>query len=208
MNLLYDMFATHGIILNGHFKLSKGGHSDMYINKDAIYSKPRLFQAVVDIMIGRLKAFPPGKNLHFDIVTGPAIAGAVLAAPIALKLQKSFVYPEKGFDANGTRAMIFNRGYDKVLKGKKVVIVEDVVTTGASIEKTLVAVTQCGGLVVNIVALWTRSPMDEISYKFASYEVDYYSILDKEIKVYNDPEYCPQCKLGVPLIDPKTNIIC
>lgn len=200
MNPLYDRLIIFGIVLNGHFKLCSGKHSDMYINKDAIYSKPKLFQDVVNEISVKLACRPSINNV--DVITGPAIAGAILAASVALKLGKSFVYPEKWVNA-GEPAMKFNRGYDKVLKGKNVIIVEDVVTTGASVEQTLVAVTKCGGLVMDIVTLWTRSPIAQIRSKFDSFCVTYHSLLDKEIVSYNGPDDCPQCKQGIPLTNPK-----
>jgi len=181
------LLEESGIIKTGHFKLTSGRHSNQYINKDAIYSNPKLF-GIITLKMG--DKIYPFKDL-FDVVTGPAIAGAVLAAPISLEFtNKIFVYPEKINDE-----MVFRRGYGRILKDKKVWIVEDIITTGGSIKKTISAIEKCGGKVVGISAIWDRGK----GY------IDGYTILSliNEFVPSYAPEECPDCKKGKPLQNPK-----
>ena len=141
----------------------------------------------------------------YDIITGPAIAGAILAAPIALKLNKIFVYPEKAVesrlaaDPNGgvveTKVMKFQRGYDKRLKGSRVLIIEDIITTGGSVEKTITAVKKCGGKVVGISVIWNRGRI----YFDGLLNL---SLINEFVPSYW-PDRCPNCQAGEPLQDPK-----
>ena len=86
---MYELLVKSAVIMEGHFLLTSGRHSNVYINKDRIYSKPHLFSAVINEMVEKIRQ----SQTNFDIITGPAIAGAVLAAPISLLLNKTFVYP-------------------------------------------------------------------------------------------------------------------
>lgn len=203
-----ELFEEYGVIKTGHFKLTSGKHSGQYINKDAIYCIPNLFSLVVKkIYTGILNNF---NYNSYDIITGPAIAGAVLAAPIALKLNKTFVYPEKAIesrlaaDPNGgvieTKVMKFRRGYNKKLKGSRVLIVEDIITTGNSVERTIKAVKKYGGKVVGISAIWNREGwLPEQNPDRALL----LSLIDEDVPSYW-PDDCPYCQEGrVPLQNPK-----
>lgn len=194
-----ELFEKYGVIKTGHFKLTSGKHSAQYINKDAIYSNPMLFDKVVTEMWDKIN----GYRHTFDIITGPAIAGAVLAAPISLLFydripiypeQTIFVYPEKI-----NEKMVFRRDYDKVLKHKKVWVVEDIITTGNSVEKTIMAIRDCGGSVVGISAIWNRGawkPNNLIGCQFLS-------LISEGVPSYW-PDECPYCKENrIPLQDPK-----
>lgn len=199
-------FKHYNVIKNGHFLLTSGRHSNMYVNKDTIYCIPKLFSSIINKIYTIVL-----NNFHtndFDIITGPAIAGAILAAPIALKLNKIFVYPEKAIHPEiaenpndgviDTKTMKFNRGYDKVLKGKKVIIVEDIITTGNSIQMTSDAIHICKGTVVGIVAIWNRE-----GWK-APNGIKLISLINRAISSYvAGPENCPYCQNGIPLQDPK-----
>jgi len=184
---LKELFEKYGVIKTGHFQLTSGKHSSQYINKDAIYSNPRLFKIIVARIGNEI-----GKYLDlFDIITGPAIAGAVLAAPISLQfINKVFIYPEK-IDSE----MVFRRGYDRILKDKKVWIIEDIITTGGSIEKTIIAIEKCGGKVIGISAIWDRrrSCVDGNIVL---------SLINEFVPSYY-PNECPDCKVGKPLQNPK-----
>ncbi len=173
-------------LMEGHFLLTKGSHSNKYINKDAIYSYPPAFSKVVAFMYGIARDFS-----RYDIITGPAIAGAVLAAPIALELNKIFVYPEKDKEEK----MVFRRGYDKKLKDKNVLLIEDVVTTGRSVRDTILAVDENYGTVVGVIVIWNRTnQLFDPAYT--------YSLIQEKVDNWM-PEDCPLCKKEMPLLNPK-----
>ena len=168
------LLEERGVIMKGHFRLSSGRHSDTYINKDAIYCDPELFQITTVLLAGSsyVQNGVPLKAMdtpNCDIITGPAIAGAILAAPIALRTGKQFVYPEKvvtnwvrtNHIGNGapiiTSEMQLRRVYDKVVKGKEVILIEDVITTGKSVIETCNVIGAAGGKVIEIRCIWNRS---------------------------------------------------
>lgn len=188
MRELKELFEKYGVIKIGHFKLTSGKHSNQYINKDAIYCIPDLYYLVTRKMHSNILNNVPYDS--YDVITGPAIAGSILAAPIALKSNKIFVYPEK-IDEK----MLFRRGYDKILKDKRVWIIEDIITTGRSIEKTIDAVEKCRGHVVGISAIWNRG-----QYKIAG--IPFLSLINEAVISYW-PDECPNCKAGDSLQNPK-----
>ena len=133
-------------------------------------------------------------------MTGPAIAGAVLAAPLSINMRKTFIYPEKvitNYPTN-TEIMEFRRGYDKVLDGKRVFIIEDIITTGGSVEKTNKAILDNGGIVVGVISIWNRS-----GWKLDNCEN--LTLINRPVESWN-PEECPMCNdinNQIPLRDPK-----
>ena len=195
---LVEDLEKANVIKRGHFLLTSGRHSDTYINKDSIFCNPVLFNDIINVMF--LKA----QKWDFDVITGPAIAGAVLAAPLSYYLGKIFVYPEKVltepyYQDKKNYEMKFRRGYDKVLKDKKVLIVEDIITTGGSVLKTIDSIYDCGGVPGMVLAIWNRS-----GWSNNHCEVD--SLINEKVESWDQDEHgnCPDCHNGIPLVDPKT----
>ena len=215
MNLV-DHLKKENVILEGHFKLRSGKHSNLYVNKDAIYCNPVLFPKVMTQLLDLIQE----KFDDFDIITGPAIAGAVLAAPLSLVLHKTFVYPEKVLiikdeveetwhsGVNRTKGysfiMDFKRGYDKIIKDKKILLIEDVVTTGDSLLQTKNAVEKYGGIVVGSVVIWNRTGDDNIL------NMKMHSLIKEKVESWEMRD-CPWCMDNkedkIPLTDPKTGEI-
>ena len=189
----------------GHFKLTSGNHSDTYIQKDIIHHHPNAFLSICNIISGF--AF----DFDYDVITGPAIAGAVIARVIAFQRHVPFVYPEKVIDSDKINSfdndtllmtisnqdiptkMIFRRGHDKLINGKKVLLIEDIISTGGSVEETIKAIESNNGTVAGVIVLWNRSDWCKRSIK---------SVINKPVEFWT-PEGCPLCKDGVPLMDPK-----
>lgn len=185
MNNLLTLFEKFGVINHGHFLLSSERHSDTYINKDSAYCIPNVFKEIV------INIFYEQANFRYDVITGPAIAGAVLAAPISTLTGKIFVYPEKidGF-------MKFRRGYDKVINRKRILLVEDIITTGNSVVKTIASIQICGGIPVGVISIWNRT-----GWKLPGIPV--ISLINKPVESWDKSE-CELCKKGVKLQDPKS----
>src|SRR4051812_25305223 len=122
---------TNAVINNSHIVGTSGKHMSLYINKDALYPHT---QAVSEI--GRLFALKH-KKLAIDVVAGPALGGIILSTWTAYHLSKMVkrdilgIYSEKTQE----KEQIFTRGYDALVKGKNILIVEDIVTTGGSVKK-------------------------------------------------------------------------
>jgi orotate phosphoribosyltransferase len=193
MNNIKYIFKGHPIILDGHFKLRSGLHSNTYINKDAIYCNYLVYKTI--LMKLRILIRDEFPIEAFNIITGPAIAGAILASTLSLNFKKTFIYPEK--DSNGN--MKFNRGYDKIITDKKVLIIEDIITTGKSVNSVITAIQDCGGTAIGIMSIWNRS-----NVKFT---ISNFSLITDEIPIW-DSKICPLCQKYINLTDPKTgNII-
>jgi len=192
---MIEKFKEEGIVREGHFLLTSGRHSNLYIDKDMIF-RSKLFPTVVAKM-----AYLCGKYLDLrkiDVVTGPAVAGAVLASPVSYEMRRvphggtiRFVYPEK---IDGM--MVFRRGYDKFLRGKNVLIIEDIITTGKSVAQTATAIYDCGGSVEAAACVWTRA-------NWANPYFPIISLINERVGSYH-PDDCRICKeTDIPLVNPK-----
>lgn len=146
--------SVGAVLLNDHFVLTSGKHSDGYINKDALY--PHTQQTS---QVGKLFA-EKCKDVDIDTVAGPALGGIILSQWIAYHLSQmkgkevAGVYAEKTPD----KSFVFTRGYDKYIKGKKVLVVEDLTATGGSVKKIADVVRAAGGNVVAVGVMVNRDP--------------------------------------------------
>lgn len=185
---LWDLALRKGIVMTGHFKLSSGRHSNVYFNKDALYCDPMLYAMVIRGM--EYLSSVVGKQ-NFEVVTAPAVAGIALAAPVALYFGKVFAYTEKApFE------MTFRKPYQQAIAGKRVLILEDIVTTGASVDRVMRAVKAAGGDVIDVCCIWNRGGAEWGDCPILS--------LLKEPPA-NDwtATDCPLCAAGVELTQPK-----
>lgn len=142
------------VITDDHFVYTSGKHGEIYINKDALYPHP-----VETSEIG--KAFAEKyKDMEIDIVAAPALGGIILSTWTSYHLTQMKgkeilgVYAEKGPD----KSMIFTRGYDKLIQGKQVLVIEDLATTGGSVKKVVDLVRQTGGEVAAVCVMVNRDP--------------------------------------------------
>lgn len=185
---LIKLYKDTNVILTGHFLLRSKRHSDTYINKDAIFSHPRTFHKTARaIYYEILKTCRVDGNV---VVTGPALAGAILAAPISLYLDVTFVYPEK-ID----NKMVFRRGYDQKIPGKNIILIEDIITTGGSVQLTIDEVLRLGGIPSGVFAIWNRTG-------WQPKECSVTSLINQPVESWS-PKECPLCQKKMPLQDPK-----
>lgn len=184
---LKKMLMAKNIVKEGHFRLTSGDHSDKYINKDEIHHYPNIYRAVIQEYVNYIR------NVFKDVevITGPAVAGAVIARSVADKMILPFAYPEK-IDGE----MVFRRGYENLIKDKRVVIVEDIVTTGGSVNKTIQAIRKNKGIIHGVAILWNRT-------RWHTYECDVVSLIDEICYNYKQTN-CPLCHRGLALFNPKT----
>ena len=137
-----------------HFVGVSGKHMDTYITKDALF--PHVFEVE---KVCRMFA-EKNKNFEIDVVAAPALGGIILAQGTAYALSKIkgkevlAVFTEKTPDGD----QIFTRGYDKYVKNKNVLVLEDLVTTGGSVQKVIASVKKAGGNVVAVSVMVNKSP--------------------------------------------------
>ncbi len=150
-----DILKKVGAVLtDDHFVYTSGKHGSVYINKDALY--PHTNETA---QIGKMFA-EKFKNKKIDTVVAPALGGIILSQWTAYYLSKLKgreifgVYTEKTADKN----QIFTRGYDRFVKGKNVLVIEDLTTTGGSVRKVVDSVKKAGGKVVAVCVMVNRDP--------------------------------------------------
>lgn len=200
------MLEEAGVIKKGHFKLTSGRHSDTYINKDGIYCNPELFERTAFLLE---REVGDGYNgiAAVDVITGPALAGAILAAPIALRTGKIFVYPEKVPEITWPvgvphemaypiikTTMQLRRGFPEVVKGKRVLLIEDIITTGKSVRETAECIQKAGGEIVEIRCIWNRSGVPFLGMGLSQKSnAPILSISNDPVESW-EPEECPLCR--------------
>jgi len=185
------------MLLNDHLVLTSGKHSSAYIRKDKLYPHTTVTSDVCSLIAEDMK----DKNI--DIVVGPALGGIVLSQWTAYHLTKKTgrevlsVFSEKHYDDKQIydRPQMLKRGYDQLVKGKRVLIVEDLTATGASVKKVVDKVKEAGGEVVCVYVLLNRNP-EEVNSEFMG--APFESLAVYEVEAY-EPKNCPLCKKGVPI---------
>jgi len=182
MNInVLDILKESGALLQGHFLLSSGRHSDRYCQCARLLQYPDKAAKVLSIVTQKIK------DIDFDVVVGPAMGGIVVAYEVGRQSGKPAIFTER---VNGK--MELRRGFE-IIKGQKVLIAEDVVTTGKSSLETIEALKELGAEVVGICCIVDRG----------SSTIDYpiYSCINLEIQSYDASE-CPHCKAGEAYVKP------
>lgn len=175
------IFRAAGAVLEGHFLLASGLHSAAYWEKMRVLQQPRFTEQLCR-PIARHFA-----NQGIAAVAGPTLGGAVLAYEVARQLKTKVLYAERDGDRR-----VFREG-QSVAPGERVLIVDDVLTTGGSLRQVVAAVREAGGQVVGIGVIVDRSSqLVELGYPlFACHRV--------VVPAYR-PEECPLCRAAIPLV--------
>ncbi len=183
-----DIFSRAGAYLEGHFLLSSGKHSPFYLEKFQVLQWPqeteRLCAAIAESVRG----------LDIQTVAGPTTGGIILAHEVGRQLGVRAVYAERVADGHGRE---FRRGF-QLQPGERVLVVDDIMSTGGSVQETIGAVDGCGAEVVGVGVLVDRSNGQAT---FGSLPV--IALWNVSIPAYA-PADCPQCAAGVPLVKPGT----
>ena len=180
-------YEEHGALLRGHFLLSSGLHSDAYLQSELIMQDPANAKKVISGLKDVLK------DLDFTTIVSPAIGGIRFGYELASQLNKRSLFTER---VDGV--MTFRRGFT-LQKGEKVIVAEDVVTTGKSTKECIKAIEDAGGVVVGIASI-----IDRRSGK-AGFNVQFYPLATIEVKSYSAEE-CPMCKEGLPCVKPGSRV--
>ena len=187
MSSLLTRFEETGALLNGHFELRSGLHSNQFFQCAHLLQYPRIAGEVCEALVEKIKQDLGA--LEIDTVIAPAIGGISVGHEVGRSLGIRFIFVEK--DAQGDLMM---RRF-KMEKGERFLIAEDVITRGGRVQETVDIVEQHGGLVQAIGVLVNRSGGKA---KFAAPLV---SLLEMEPVVW-EPTDCPLCKEGTPLVHP------
>jgi orotate phosphoribosyltransferase len=183
-----DIFSRAGAYLEGHFLLSSGKHSPFYLEKFQVLQWPQETERLCASIAESARA------LGVQTVAGPTTGGIILAHEVARQLGVRAVYAERVADGPGRE---FRRGF-QLQPGERVLVVDDIMSTGGSVQETIDAVRSCGAEVVGVGVLVDRSAGQ------ATFDgLPVISLWDVSIPTYA-PDACPQCARGVPLVKPGT----
>lgn len=183
-----EILRERKALLHGHFGLSSGKHSNVYM-QCALATE---YAEDAEVIANAIKAKLEENNIHPDVVVGPAMGGIIIGYELARSLKVRSIFAER---KDGE--MCLRRGF-KIEKGEKVLICEDVVTTGKSSLETAKVIEEQGGIVIGIAAIVDRSKEETPIPVYAAYKL--------EAEIY-EPEDCPLCKENVPIDKPGSRFL-
>ena len=176
-----ELLVKHGALLEGHFLLTSGLHSGQYVEKFQVLQYPK---ATEELCAGFAEKF---KDEKIDVVIGPVTGGIILAHETAKHFGTRAIFAER---ENGK--MTIKRGFE-IKPGERVLVVEDIVTTGGSVMEVIEVVKELGGVIAGVAILVDRSGGT------VDFGAPAKAMLTLNIQNYT-PEECPYCKQGLPLV--------
>lgn len=178
-----ELFNTSGALLNGHFQLTSGLHSPQYFQCARVLQYPSYSEQFAQAIIKHFK------NDHIDCVISPAIGGIIFGYEIARQLNCRNIFTERV-----NNVMTLRRGLE-LINDERVLVVEDVITTGGSVREVIDLVQGAGAAVVGVGTIVDRSGGKKL------FDYPYYSVFEMKVVTYS-PEECPLCAKGTPAIKP------
>ncbi|MCK9443667.1 MAG: orotate phosphoribosyltransferase [Tissierellaceae bacterium] len=179
--MVIDLLKETDALLHGHFLLSSGKHSDGYVQCAKLLQHPDKAAKALSAVVDKVK------DLDIDMVVGPAMGGVIVAYELGRQLGKPAIFTERE-----EGEMKLKRGFH-IENGQRVLIAEDVVTTGKSAYEAIKVVENQGGIVVGIACIADRS--------HGGIEYPLFPGTKLEIKTYEKDD-CPLCKEGLPIEKP------
>ncbi len=180
---ILDIFREYSALLEGHFILSSGLHSDRYIQCALVLQHPRVAELLCSELAAKLRRLAP------KAVAAPALGGVLVAHEVARALGTRALFTERQ-----EGVMTLRRGF-RLEPGEPTLVVEDVITTGLSTRETMKCVEDAGGRVVGVGALIDRSGGE------ADLGLPKSALVTLSVRNYK-PEDCPLCKSGIPAVKP------
>lgn len=168
-------------LLEGHFLLSSGKHSNRYCQCAKLMQYPDKTEPVINLVYEKVK------DLNIDVVVGPAMGGITAAYELGRQLKIRTIFTERE-----NNIMTLRRGFE-IKKGERILIMEDVITTGKSSMETTRVLEQLGGIVIGIGCIVDR--------RVSELELPIYSAVELDFETY-DQQNCPMCKDGTTPIKP------
>ena len=176
-----EIFVAAGAIMEGHFLLTSGLHSPMYVEKFNVLQHPESTEKLCKALAEQFM------NEKIQTVVGPMTGGILLAHEVGKALGTRAIFTER---ENGR--MTFKRGFS-LQPGERVLIVEDIVTTGGSVKEVIDVVRENGGVPVAVGMLVDRSG-GKVNFE----DVPYHALLHLDVVTY-EPKACPLCEKGTPM---------
>ena len=180
---LLDLFRRSGALLDGHFRLSSGLHSGGYLQCALVLQHPAHAEALGRAMADRTRQLRP------TVVLSPALGGVVIGHEVARALGVRAIFAER---QDGE--LTLRRGF-VLAEADRVLVVEDVLTTGGSTRETMQVASAAGARVIGVASIVDRSDGG------ARFDVPFEALLAVSLPAYQ-PQACPLCARGVSVIKP------
>ena len=196
-----ELFRASGALREGHFQLKSGRHGDAYVEKFAVLSDPAATSELCGFWAA---AHGAGGAADVDLVAGPTTGGVILAFETGRQLGVRAIFAEEVRDADGVTRREFRRGF-RIQPGERVLLVDDILTTGGSLLAMLPAVEAMGGEIVECVVLVDRSGAgtNTLTSPRSGRVYPLRSLWRLDLPTYEPgPETCPRCADGSPVDTP------
>ncbi|TAJ99456.1 MAG: orotate phosphoribosyltransferase [Chloroflexota bacterium] len=195
------LFRRSGALRDGHFLLKSGRHSDAYLEKFAVLSDPAATSELCAFWAGRHRGADGGPRV--DLVAGPTTGGVILAFETGRQLGTPAIFAEEVKAADGPARRAFRRGF-RIEPGQRVLLVDDILTTGGSLVAMLPAVEAMGGEVIECAVLVDRSGgMQTLTSPASGRVYPLRALWAMDLPTYEaGPATCPRCADGTPLHAP------
>lgn len=182
-NKTIEILTECGALLEGHFLLSSGLHSNRYCQCAKLLQHPDKAAEVLKTVADKIK------DLNIDVLVGPAMGGVIVSYELARQLNKKGIFTERK-----EGVMTLTRGFE-IKKGDRVIITEDVVTTGKSTKEVIEVLRGLGAEVIGVACIVDRRSDDSVL------DIPVYSACKLTIESFSKEE-CPMCKAGQPYVKP------
>ena len=192
------IYKDSSALLEGHFKLSSGNHSQYYLQSAKVLENPQTAKLLAEALAEQIKK----SGIQINAVCSPALGGLIAGFALATALNVRFIFAER---VDGV--MNIRRGFE-VAKGERVLMCEDIITTGGSAMEAAEVVKSLGGEIVGVAALANRGfckrENSDITTKpncKLPQDIPFFALADFTFEMY-DPKDCPLCKDGSEAIKP------
>lgn len=191
-DIIQIMRRVGAIITDSHLVYNSGKHGSVYVNKDALYPHTAETSKVCQMFAEKCK------DLKIDVVVAPALGGIILSQWTAYHLSQLMnkevlgVYSDKTED----NQQVLKRGYDKLVAGKNVLVLEDITNTGGSVKKLVDEVKAKGGNIVQVHVMVNRDPKNIVTSESIGAPFAALGTLPAEAFEEKD---CPLCANHVPI---------
>jgi len=186
---LLDMFRRSGALLEGHFRLTSGLHSSGYLQCALVLQHPQYAETLGRALADCTRALRP------TVVLSPALGGVVIGQEVGRALGIRAIFAER---QDG--ALMLRRGF-MVSENDRVLVIEDVLTTGGSTRETMQVARASGAQVVGAAAIVNRGASAPGESTPAGLEVPFRALLEVALPTY-EPDKCPLCARGLPVVKP------
>jgi orotate phosphoribosyltransferase len=190
MEKVLNLLRDSGAMLEGHFLLSSGRHSDRYFQCAKLLQYPDMAEAALAGVVGQIKLDIQAGKLEVEAIVGPAMGGIIVAYELGRQLGLPAFFTER--DDSGV--MVLRRGFE-VRKGQKILITEDVVTTGKSCGECATVLEGLGAKITALASIVDR--------RLAGTNIPWPFYPACQVEAINwEAEACDLCKKGIPVVKP------